>query len=316
MNNSAPKGAGFFTNIKNGYMLGINIQHIPPRKAIYSMTMSPADIIAYGQKLPKKYHNLHVYYIRSANEHETILSTIELEEYAIPTGKLSDIHAILHVCHPNNDYYIQYHHRYIPHNNIITTRSYPTDPHIILLQRLHAHVHGQYNINIDRITPINCRNISLKQAVATGFDQIHAQFHFMQDAEPNTYNQLDITQKIHFPNHPKTYIQLYIYNPQYETDIVVNINIYHQNKIQYTESFALAPNNLHIIESLANNAGNNILAHISNNRDIYSTSNDSEHHYIELLRAVQHYCSRDTHGLTTQIQRYVQHLLQHYTYQP
>ena len=285
--------------------------------------MSPKDIIAYGQTLCEIHHPQHeiynpknVYYITPINEHETVLTNIDLEKYHLPTSKLSDIHAILHIRHPQNNYQIQYDRNYIPYDNILTMRSYPTHPNTLFIEHFSTDVRGNYNINIDRITPISCDNISLVQATAAGIQQMHAQFQFMQHAKPNTYHQTSITHGVRFPNHPDTHIQLHLYNAQHKTDIAVDIDIYRHKSIRHTEQFTFAPDKIHRIKPLVDNASNNILDHMSNNRDIYSAPNDSEHRCIELLRCVKDYCSRGTNGLTDQLQHHTQNMLNHYTYQP
>ena len=308
----APKGAGFFMNIKNRYMLGTSIQHIsPPKRISISMTMSRTDIIAHAKNIQANdLAVLSAYYFTPINDDVTQLRNMNDQIYHIPTNKLSDIHAILRILHPDKDYFIKYEHP-TKRNDIFVIRGRSQHPDILQVEPPRTNNTGYYALNTNHITPIICNHISIQQAIEIARAQIETQCAFMRLHPDTAYEQDQCSGKIYPFNDQYVYMRYRIYNIRYCPNIMIDINVQRQDQTYF---FAI-PNNTQDIDTSITHACNNILANIQHHPDIYCDLHSSQHQYIALLRAAEHYFAQPDHSLRTSIHQALENFQEHYTYQ-
>lgn len=307
-------------NIKNRYMLGTSIQHIsPPKRISISMTMSRTDIIAHANNIrANDLAILSAYYFTPIHDNATQLRNMNDQIYHVPTNKLSDIHAILRILHPDKDYFIKYEHP-TKRNDIFVIRGRSQHPDILQVEPPKTNNTGYYTLKTNRITPISCNNISIQQTIDIAHAQIEAQCAFMHLHPDTAYEQNECSEKIYPFNDQQLYMRYRIYNIRYCRDILVSINIKNQDETYFfvvpETYFFVVPNDIHNIDACITNACNNILAHIQHHPDIYCDPHSSQHQYITLLRAAEHYFSQPEHSLRVAIRQSLKNFQEHYTYQ-
>lgn len=275
------------------------------------MTMSRTDIIAHAKNIQANdIAILSVYYFTPVNDDVTQLRNMNDQIYHVPTNKLSDIHAILRILHPDRDYCIRYEHPTI-RNNIFVIRGRPQYPHILQVEPPRTNNTGYYTLNTNHITPISCDNISIQQAIDIAHAQIETQCAFMRLHPDATYEQDECSGKIYPCNDQYLYIRYRIYNIRYCPNIMINIDA----RYQHQTYFYTVLKDIHDIDAYITNACNNILAHIQHYPDIYCEPHSSQHQYIALLRAAEHYFAQPDHSLRTSIHQALKNFQDHYTYQ-
>lgn len=278
--------------------------------------MSLKDIQTFGEQIDPGYSKSPCYYIHPLNENITELSNITLDTYHIPTNKLSDIHAVLQIRHPNNDYQLKCSAKIVAKNGIICIYSHPDHPTMLAVNPRKTNISGNYLINTNKIIPVSCDELTIRQAIRAMNTNIHEQFSFMQTDTDTIYGQNDIARIISPFHREDIYLRFEVNNPQYNQDIAIDIDVYqHNNSIHYL-SFIIPRDQIHTIESSIMHAGHNILTHMQEHPRIYCPNNHSQHSYIELLRSAKEYFAQPNNSLIQHTRRCAQELLNHYTYQP
>lgn len=138
------------------------------------MRLHPTDIATIAKEISHyRYTQIHRYpqYFLHINDDNTLdISNKSHRYFSIRTSHLSDIHAILQLCHPHQEYYIQYHHYLSDNCPKLPVYIYQDQPNIITTQ--HPTIRhgtdeqgGVYVLRLDMIPDI---------AITTDEDFIHA----------------------------------------------------------------------------------------------------------------------------------------------
>lgn len=282
------------------------------------MHMRHENIAATAHHLQKhngiKNNNYPIYAI-----HQLESDTIELcgqdgEWFSITTNYLSDIHAILALCHPNKQYCMQHDSNIDDHYLNIDVYSHGTQPNILTYQRPTSKYNGRWVINTQHINDIPISDDEpLHHAIirANNHTKAHLPFidqhPYVQFGGPKLHTKHPIPQYPNIHAHVKTQMHDH-------THINIQFSVSQHPRLVSIPDIHIPIDQLFDLPRIYLLHINTIIPQLAQN--IQRGFPHSQHEKIHITRAIVAYFTTQHHHMLQNIQQCAEILRDHYIYIP
>lgn len=252
------------------------------------------------------------YYINLSEKHIITLYGTFGYSFSIPSNQLSDVHAILQLCHPNTPYYI-YHDVYLSEElPDIPLYSYKHAPNILTTQSPPNQKNNTYTIQPTSISQTIIQpNEPIKDAIIRIREQVKKTLQFVHQYPNINVNpqQLNSLQKIPHMNNTEIRITARRAHP---SNMEITLAISNEYSWASIDSFIIPTQHITKLTD-------KYIAHMHRIapdliRDIQQNFAGSQHEKMRIIRQVIPYLTHTNNDLFTCIQDCAHVLMNHYAY--
>lgn len=255
-----------------------------------------------------------LYTIRQSEPNDIDLWGKDEEWFRISTTYLSDIHAILTLCHPDRQYCIEHDMNITDHYININVYSHGARPNILTYQRPNPKYNGRYFINTQHIDDISVpNNEPLHRAITRANDHAKAQLSFIEQYPHIHWDAHRLHTHYLIPDCRNITTKVTV-QPHFRTGLSIEIHIDHYPHMIHIHPFIISYDQIPHLATLYPHHITNILPQIT--QEIQQYFPYSQHEKIHITRAIIAYFTTQHHHMLQNIQHCAEILRDNYVYIP